>query len=743
MTDSTDEDAGEGGGTGGGGVILDGPFDPDAQATVSDYVDYTEYLPADVIRSLTLIRYLDERYLESSQKVHELTKIYSRLPEIPLKKRPNLHTLRKEISAYLDRAINARECSNGEASRLYDVVDRHFGRLDCIRQKLRALPPIPPPEPSPAAAATNPAGSQNNKKNRTRRGDSAPSGTRITLRLDDKQHTTTQKSRGRRSGVTVNHLASMHPDSPIASTEQSDAEGESSRAVRQPSAATAAIKQPNKSRKMIKSRSQQPGSTPGTGPTPGPRSHRNVAGITTSNALALLEPPPENARPGGTDLPWLRLTEWELTKLRKKMKKNAIWQPSEIMVHRELALLGRGWEGYKAAKAEAEAAGNEVVDCDDIMNNYVEGELIPRTDIAQEVNNNNNYKTNSTGTENKNKTEEAETTKFSNRGVKLNVAKRIKREHFAKLQAEYDAKVKAGLIPDSTSIIPGQGQEQEQEGTTMRSSRKRKPQETEPESNGITPTSSTSRKRTRTGGRGETSTDNTKQTQTSTTASTTAPAPTRAPIPRLKIRNTSTPPVPVSRLRSGAGTNATSSEAITNTNTIGGRGIRRHKSTTPAIHATSGPIQETTRESKRRKRPTPGPVASSNQDGGATVSYGRRKAKPTPTKKRISGRNQKSIARKPSTTRSSPTPTSTPTTTSTNQNRNQNQNKNQELDLRIDEDGIVEEVDPNEPRYCICGDVSFGMMICCENSDVSIIILFLLPHTHTLPPLYIYINLTM
>lgn len=30
------------------------------------------------------------------------------------------------------------------------------------------------------------------------------------------------------------------------------------------------------------------------------------------------------------------------------------------------------------------------------------------------------------------------------------------------------------------------------------------------------------------------------------------------------------------------------------------------------------------------------------------------------------------------------------------------------------------DVDPDEPRYCLCGDVSFGNMVCCENSDVRL-----------------------
>jgi len=29
------------------------------------------------------------------------------------------------------------------------------------------------------------------------------------------------------------------------------------------------------------------------------------------------------------------------------------------------------------------------------------------------------------------------------------------------------------------------------------------------------------------------------------------------------------------------------------------------------------------------------------------------------------------------------------------------------------------QVDPNEPRYCICNDVSYGEMVGCDNEDVS------------------------
>jgi hypothetical protein len=29
--------------------------------------------------------------------------------------------------------------------------------------------------------------------------------------------------------------------------------------------------------------------------------------------------------------------------------------------------------------------------------------------------------------------------------------------------------------------------------------------------------------------------------------------------------------------------------------------------------------------------------------------------------------------------------------------------------------------DPNEPRYCICNQVSYGDMVACDNEDVSIV----------------------
>ncbi|BDD57063.1 hypothetical protein MAP00_009271 [Monascus purpureus] len=672
MADSTDDDS--------GGVILDGPFDPDAQATVTDYIDYTEYLPADIVRSLSLIRGLDERYIKASQAVHELTKTYGRLPDIPPYERPDAQALRKEISIQLDRAINARESAYGEACRIYDVVDRHFDRLDCIKQKLRALPQPASREPTPA----HDQGPPDNKRIRIgRKGEAAPT-TRITLRLDnrDPSASTTQKSRSRRSAIAAEHLAGLHPDSPIASTEQSDVEAES-KPVRE-SRAVARPQKPKVEKEAGRSR-------------PGAR-HRPVAGISTSSALALLKPPPEDAKPGSEDLPWLRLTEWEMTKLRKKMKKNAIWQPSEVMIHRELALRGRGWDAYRAAKAEAEATGAEFIDCDDVMNTYVLGKLTRKSDVAKDAT--------ATMTE----------TKLSNRGMKLNEAKRLKREHQAREQAaaaaaESELAAKRLGDPGSTLKISLRGSADQRQGISPetnpsndkgRPSRKRKLEETAPEvsqpdaQTAASSLRSTARKRRaskeRNGIAGEA------RTSISTTTSSDTRQPVRPPspveskrpiaIPGAPARNTPTPSDthPSSRLRSAA---ASAEPAST---VAGGRALRR-KSATPAGRAAAhepyhapGISAPGGAANRRRKRPAPGPV-SSGQDGGAAVSYGRRKAKPTKKHIGVEAREEGSgsIA--------------------------QNQ------DIRVDEDGILEEIDPNEPRYCICGDVSFGTMICCENPD--------------------------
>ncbi|KAJ5953193.1 Zinc finger PHD-type [Penicillium verhagenii] len=605
MTDETDHS---------GGVILDGPFDPDAQATVTDYIDYTEYLPADLIRSLTLIQGLDERYLDSAQEVHSLSRTYGQLPDLPPDERPNAISLRRQVSHQLDRAINARESAYAEACRLYDVVDRHFDRLSCIRQKLEALPR----PPSKSGAST----------------------TRITLRLDGRKKSGTQKSR-RRVGLG-GQFADFNPDSPIASTEQSDADAE-----------TLIVP---KSRPPKKEKQRRPSS--------------GVV-VSTSHALASLKPPPPDAKPGSEHAPWGRLTEYEMTKLRKKMKKNAMWQPSEVMIHRELALMGRGWDNYVNAKQVAEESGIALLDCDNLAETY-RGE----------------------------KPKDMEDTKISNRGMKLNEAKKLKRELLAREAAANGGE----LVLTIKQPVAAQGT------PASRPSRKRKREETTAEDDLLTsaiealsanepvlvPLSKSRRKSDRGGpssGLGSTEATNAPalpeiKSQAPAEAKVSPPLPSPSGSRRSagaksvgKPVATPTPPVtrPSSRRSAAAALSEPRGLAVAFPVAVSGGRDLRVKSATPARKT---PVRETSHApsvpapARRRKRPAPGPV-SSGQDGGAAVSYGRRKAKPS--KKRLLIPNSQ--------------------------------------DVRVDEDGVLEEINANEPRYCLCGDVSFGTMICCENQD--------------------------
>jgi hypothetical protein len=93
---------------------------------------------------------------------------------------------------------------------------------------------------------------------------------------------------------------------------------------------------------------------------------------------------------------------------------------------------------------------------------------------------------------------------------------------------------------------------------------------------------------------------------------------------------------------------------------------------------------------RRGKLPAPGPVTASG-DGGTTLSVGKRKAAP-----------RKRAGKKPK----SP----------------EDEKAEGKGGLGTEFPGEEEEdleIDPNEPTYCLCDRVSFGLMVMCENGDVS------------------------
>ncbi|KAF6221455.1 hypothetical protein HO133_002311 [Letharia lupina] len=133
--------------------------------------------------------------------------------------------------------------------------------------------------------------------------------------------------------------------------------------------------------------------------------HSGLAGISVTNAMMREESPPTDAAMGSRHHPWLHLTSYELLTLRKRMKKNAIWKPSETMVAAELIDLGRGFDNYLAAKKQAEAEGTEFVDEANIASTKPELFINPTTPGGRPI----------------------------NRGMVLNAAKKRKREGLSEL----------------------------------------------------------------------------------------------------------------------------------------------------------------------------------------------------------------------------------------------------------------------------------------------------------------------
>lgn len=111
---------------------------------------------------------------------------------------------------------------------------------------------------------------------------------------------------------------------------------------------------------------QQCGKTPQRGS--GTNVHSAYAGISVHNALLNLGPPRLDAKIGSKHLPWLRLTDWEMMNLRKRMKKNAKWRPSDEMIKKELGEIGRGPHDYARAKEEAMIYGVGFLDEDSAEN---------------------------------------------------------------------------------------------------------------------------------------------------------------------------------------------------------------------------------------------------------------------------------------------------------------------------------------------------------------------------------------
>ena len=717
--------------------------DPDAQATVTDFIDYTEYLASDLERALTLIGKLDGTYEEKTGNLHKLLENYCALPrgEDKQANAREAEELRAKISKDLDLALSVREASYVEASRLHEDVQRHRNRLGSIYSKLCALPKPPSRDPTPQPVQSSQASR-----------DAGTEHPRIKLRLDTNR-ASTHTQPARRSGplpsrttkriiVPGEVLPPPNPDSPTASmfddfssSSESSEEDPATPAEPQPRIRP---NKPNRIRipkpkrpKSPKPRKERAPRAPGQ---MGTNVHSAVAGISTSNALMLLSPPPSDAKLGSEHAPWMRLTEYEMAKLRKRMKKNAIWAPSDTMIRRELSDAGRGPDAYHRAKQDAEEKGEDFIDCDDLVNKDRSKPLLPG-EIPLDVK-----------------------SKTFNKGMSLNVQKKKKKEKDQALQA-LQAKLEAeqtnmtlsslgtrmsalfskpqGAVPTYLSspitqtgdkIVlksskkrkreakPASPTEESKANAQLHSeiilaskpaSKKRK-QAASSSAGAKSPTAGSSTEKAQASAEEQKSTKDQPAVATSTTTTVplaaAAPSPVKAGTPAPQpgsptgTRRSKQAHVSIAAKDSDSAAPATAASSRPPSRPTSRRASAgpppsplnrehlRRKSVTPA----PAPLAPTTTTRLRSRRPAPGPVQSS-QEGGAAVSIGPRKNAP-----RKKGAAAASAPKK-------------------SDEKAGAGGKKAEEEEALDE----EAVDPGEETYCVCGDVSFGTMIQCENENVS------------------------
>jgi hypothetical protein len=314
---------------------------PDAQTTVNDFLDYTEFFPSDLVRSLTLIGDLDANYRDAVQQVHDLTALYGQLPTLPEQARADPVLLRKQIAQSLQKAISQREYAYTEASRLHEVAVRHCQRSSVIVRKLQAQPEPPSRDPTPPPVS--PTAQRSYHRNYER----AP---HLRLTFDGGRHGATGaplRDRHKKPGALPLRRARAYSASSDSSGGESDLRSNID------------LVAPHRKLKLSRDRS---GARVRAQGVLGTNVHSAVAGISTSNALAQLAVPPADAAPGSKWAPWMKLTEYEMALLRKHMKKNAVWTPSLTMVNRELERKHRTRADYEREKARCENAGEDLLD---------------------------------------------------------------------------------------------------------------------------------------------------------------------------------------------------------------------------------------------------------------------------------------------------------------------------------------------------------------------------------------------
>ena len=657
------------------------PTDPDIQATLSDFLTYTEHFPSHLTRALALIEQQTVKAERKIASIHQDTTSYALLPTLPEDTRPNPVDLRRNISYALEEAETACRMRVEEATRLEQMAKREASRLDIVVEKLKAQPLPPSRDPTPASDE-QPALTSPNLKRESRlslRGDEIKVADKTNKRLlTDKA---ASKLRGRKVMVPGEVLPPPDPNAPIETMSDWTSPRVSPPVEEPPPARTLKApttprprsrtpKLPKQEKEKDKDKESKSPLTPKRAPRPpgqpGTNAHSALAGISTSNALLALKPPPDDAVNGSVWMPWMRLTEWEMAKLRKRMKKNAIWVPSLTMVRRELKALGRGVAGRDAAKTAAQAGGPPFVDetCEsDPTKIEVTGDdqAIITAMLGNQI-----Y-------EDQDEDADAE---LVNRGMRLNEAKKLKRVRMLEEQREAAAQ-----------LAREQGTEAPIEDAKAPVDGKKRKRESTPAVPALDPS-----------------------TQTPDPLSKPGPAPKKLKIAR--------PPAPVVSTGSQVplAPEGPSDSPRQLTLTQARRAARAATPTLPKrptliLKASKAVSEEppNRRTSLRRGSMGEDETPGSPRGSAAPRSATRRSRRPVPgvitggdnESAKVGVSRRKSAPKKKAASSSKP---HTPTTTTAGM-------ATLSLAGQVDE----EEPDPSEPRYCVCDDISWGTMIACDN----------------------------
>lgn len=739
------------------GPALDERADPDAQATVTDFLEFTEHLPADMTRSLTLIGKLDNEYADASTRLHDLTKLWGQLPTLPAKEKPQPAQLRADISDKLNRGLTSRVYSQAEAVRMADNINRHVNRLKLIHAKLCTM------------LENYPADDEHKSPAR-------PKSPQLT-RGKQRQPGAAEKGRrplGPRITVPGEVLApyDVGYDTYSGNSESSEEEEEDVETGRKRTPAAGAGAQKPRGRKPVEKPPKAPklklpkppavaAQVTGSNPVD-PANLANPANpakpaVRLQRTTTVLRPPPENAVAGSEDAPWLQLTLWELSKLRKRMKKNSAWVPSDTMINRELKTLGRGYDGWSSAKKAAEEAGvpfeptlpQPIVDAATGSQHLPMGAVSLDSALA------------------------AEDKTLTNRGHELNKAKKIKKNRMsdqAAKEAEESAR-RFALVARNFQVSfqqpqpsaqppaqpPAQPAAQPATKKTKRQQRKRK-RDSVSEADAEMPDSGNLK-------RSKTETPVPIPQHISLSRQTPIPPPQLTPGGTQAPQSTTPVPIPLPGqdqsimvgTKSSGGTSpapSTDAGASATTTTVpvktpAGEPPSPSKTITPALPS----VRETrARDAKTKDKTTVPPPIKTTGSRGNTPGIKTPSVEPA---RRPSSRGQGQEApglaaersRRASTARNTPAPDASLRQPSkrtkrpapgiisrTNSGGNSAitkrkaapkkskrgagaQKKEAEAEVEVDEEGNV--IDPNEARYCVCNRVSFGTMVMCENENVS------------------------